>query len=130
MNASIRAIGVIRVIRVIPRHSRPFPAIPGHSRSFPVIPRHPRGSDPVSTPANKVRVTESKHRQATLFTRAVSHWQKEIHMPIETYNNNPALRPTVLARDVLKNVYRPSGPVAVPSQSNEKETARETNRAA
>jgi hypothetical protein len=51
-------------------------------------------------------------------------------MPIETYNNNPALRPTVLAREVLKNVYRPSGPVAVPQRSTENETTRETNRAA
>ena len=54
-------------------------------------------------------------------------------MPIETYTNNPALRPTVLARDVLKNVYRPSGPVQVPPQlqhSTERATTRETNRAA
>ena len=52
-------------------------------------------------------------------------------MPIETYTNNPALRPTVLARDVLKNVYRPSGPVAVDNRPSPNEnTARETNRAA
>ena len=54
-------------------------------------------------------------------------------MPIETYDNNPALRPTVLARDVLKNVYRPSGPVQVQPQSqhsNEQATVRETSRAA
>ena len=52
-------------------------------------------------------------------------------MPIETYDNNPALRPTVLARDVLKNVYRPSVPVAVVNRPSTTETtARETNRAA
>ena len=53
-------------------------------------------------------------------------------MPIETYTNNPALRPTVLARDVLKNIYRPSGPVAVvpPRSDTNEPTARETNRAA
>jgi hypothetical protein len=53
-------------------------------------------------------------------------------MPIETYTNNPALRPTVFARDVLENVYRPSGPIAVP-QPDPRATipvARETSRAA
>jgi hypothetical protein len=52
-------------------------------------------------------------------------------MPIETYNQNPALRPTVLARDVMKNVYRPSEqlPPARPVASEEL-IARETPRAA
>ena len=53
-------------------------------------------------------------------------------MPIETYTQNPALRPTVLARDVLKNVYRPSGPVQIQKSvpdSSERES-REQNRAA
>ena len=52
-------------------------------------------------------------------------------MPIETYTKNPALRPTILAKDVLKNVYRPSGSVRVQSdeQSNDN-SARENNRAA
>jgi len=53
-------------------------------------------------------------------------------MPIETYTKNPALRPTVLARDVLENVYRPSGPVRVQNERQEtaETVARETNRAA
>ena len=53
-------------------------------------------------------------------------------MPIETYTNNPALRPTVLARDVLENVYRPSGPVVVPQPGPcpTEPVARETSRAA
>lgn len=53
-------------------------------------------------------------------------------MPIETYTNNPALRPTVLLRDVMKTVYRPSGPREVPSLSPDatEPVARETNRAA
>jgi hypothetical protein len=53
-------------------------------------------------------------------------------MPIETYTKNPALRPTVLARDVLKNVYRPSGPVLVQadSQQSRESVSRESNRAA
>lgn len=53
-------------------------------------------------------------------------------MPIETYTKNPALRPTVLARDVLKNVYRPSGPVAVQKNSRDDSgsEAREHPRAA
>jgi hypothetical protein len=57
---------------------------------------------------------------------------QETPMPIETYTNNPALRPTVLARDVLKNVYRPSAPVPVPQPDPRATTpvARETSRAA
>ena len=53
-------------------------------------------------------------------------------MPIETYTKNPALRPTVLARDVLANVYRPSGAVRVQPERTEsaEKVARETNRAA
>lgn len=53
-------------------------------------------------------------------------------MPIETYNNNPALRPTVLARDVLKNVYRPSGSMQATQSAPEatEPVARETGRAA
>ena len=53
-------------------------------------------------------------------------------MPIETYTNNPALRPTVFARDVLKNVYRPSGPIAVPQPGSgaTEPVVPETSRAA
>ena len=53
-------------------------------------------------------------------------------MPIETYTKNPALRPTVMAKDVLENVYRPSGAMrAQPDRSESAEkVARETNRAA
>jgi hypothetical protein len=53
-------------------------------------------------------------------------------MPIETYTKNPALRPTVLARDVLQNVYRPSGSVRVQGEQQEsrESVTRETNRAA
>ena len=54
-------------------------------------------------------------------------------MPIETYTKNPALRPTVLARDVLKNVYRPSGAIAVPPPAlaaTDEPVVRETGRAA
>ena len=52
-------------------------------------------------------------------------------MPIETYAKNPALRPTVLARDVLKNVYRPSGESQVQKPGPEQsEPARDYNRAA
>ena len=57
-------------------------------------------------------------------------------MPIETYTKNPALRPTVLARDVLKNVYRPSGetqvqtPVQTPGPDASEPAARDLNRAA
>ena len=53
-------------------------------------------------------------------------------MPIETYTNNPALRPTVLARDVLKNVYRPSGSTQVqkPGPDGSAPESREQPRAA
>ena len=53
-------------------------------------------------------------------------------MPIETYTKNPALRPTVLARDVLKNVYRPSGETRVqkPDPDASEPAARDYNRAA
>ena len=70
--------------------------------------------------------------KATLYSVQVSYWQKEITMPIETYTKNPALRPTVLARDVLENVYRPSGPARVQNDSTDSKesVARETNRAA
>ena len=56
----------------------------------------------------------------------------DMPMPIETYTKNPALRPTVLARDVLENVYRPSGPVRVQNERTEstESVTRETNRAA
>jgi hypothetical protein len=52
-------------------------------------------------------------------------------MPIETYTQNPALRPTVLARDVMKNVYRPSRDLPqVRPDATENGIARETPRAA
>lgn len=53
-------------------------------------------------------------------------------MPIETYTKNPALRPTMLARDVMKNVYRPSGQERVQQDNAEQSetVSRETNRAA
>ena len=58
--------------------------------------------------------------------------EEDIQMPIETYTKNPALRPTVLARDVLENVYRPSVSVRVQTDRSEsaETVARETNRAA
>lgn len=53
-------------------------------------------------------------------------------MPIESYTKYPSLRPTVLAKDVLKNVYRPSGLRELPQSSAvaADEEARETDRAA
>jgi beta-lactamase class A len=53
-------------------------------------------------------------------------------MPIEQYLQNPALRPTVLVQEVLKNVYRPS-PREMPPASpdaTENRIARGAPRAA
>jgi hypothetical protein len=53
-------------------------------------------------------------------------------MPIEKYLEHPSLRPTILARDVLENVYRPSArelPAKCPDATDER-VARETPRAA
>ena len=54
-------------------------------------------------------------------------------MPIDKYLEHPALRPTVLVRDVLENVYRPSqrestGPVR--EDASDPRIARGTPRAA
>jgi hypothetical protein len=53
-------------------------------------------------------------------------------MPSEPYSLNPALRPTVLVHEVLKNVYRPSETREMPPRPDVTETrvARETPRAA
>jgi hypothetical protein len=54
-----------------------------------------------------------------------------IQMPITNYDTNPALRPTVLAKSVLENVYRPSREVpAVGQDATEMLVARTTPRAA
>ena len=52
-------------------------------------------------------------------------------MPKQTYTQNPALRPTILVQEVLKDVYRASGelPPARPD-ATDAWVARETNRAA
>lgn len=55
--------------------------------------------------------------------------------PITVYAQNPALKPTVLLRDLMKNVYRPSGarempPAPPPEDATEPRIARETGRAA
>lgn len=51
-----------------------------------------------------------------------------------TYTEHPALKPTVLLRDLMKNVYRPSGSSVEMSAARPDATsqriARETNRAA
>jgi len=49
------------------------------------------------------------------------------------YLQNPALKPTVLLRDLMKNVYRPSGSLEKPQArpaAKENRIARETVRAA
>ena len=49
------------------------------------------------------------------------------------YFQNPSLKPTVLLRDLMKNVYRPSGSLEKPqNRPDAKDTriARETVRAA
>jgi hypothetical protein len=53
-------------------------------------------------------------------------------MPIEKYLQNPALRPTVLVHEVLKNVYRPSQIELPPSRpdATDNRVARGTPRAA
>ena len=54
-------------------------------------------------------------------------------MTDNTYTQNPALKPTVLLRDLMKNVYRPSGSVEQPPSrpdATPMRIARETNRAA
>jgi hypothetical protein len=56
---------------------------------------------------------------------------KETMMPIEKYLSHPALRPTILAQDVLENVYRPAqreDPPVRPDAS-ENRVARETRAA-
>ena len=53
-------------------------------------------------------------------------------MPIEKYLEHPALRPTILVHEVLKNVYRPALrelPANRPDATDEM-VARETPRAA
>lgn len=52
-------------------------------------------------------------------------------MPEDIYLQNPALRPTVLVHDVLKNVYRPSVKrEQVDERRSGSSMARETPRAA
>ena len=54
-------------------------------------------------------------------------------MPIPNYTQNPSLKPTVLLRDLMKNVYRPSGSTKEPQArpaAIESRIARETVRAA
>jgi len=47
------------------------------------------------------------------------------------YSENPALRPTVLVNEVLKNVYRPSREMSqIRPSATETPVARETDRAA
>lgn len=53
-------------------------------------------------------------------------------MTIDAYEQNPALRPTILVHEVLKNVYLPSlraQPTRPPS-ATESDVVRETSRAA
>ena len=56
----------------------------------------------------------------------------ETMMPIEKFLTHPALRPTILAQDVLENVYRPTQREEPPVRpdASENRTARETPRAA
>ena len=53
-------------------------------------------------------------------------------MPNDAYNQNPALRPTVLAHEVLENKYVPSLRALPPARpdASEDRIARETPRAA
>lgn len=51
-------------------------------------------------------------------------------MSITDYNTNPALRPTVLVHEVMKNVYRPSETPAPRAGSDEPAAPRESSRAA
>jgi hypothetical protein len=54
-------------------------------------------------------------------------------MPTDTYNQNPALRPTVLVHEVMKTVYLPTSrelPPAPTRPSVIDTIARETPRAA
>jgi hypothetical protein len=51
-------------------------------------------------------------------------------MPDDTYLQNPALRPTVLVHDVLKNVYRPTTAREPVERQSGSPIARETPRAA
>ena len=51
-------------------------------------------------------------------------------MPIANYTQNPALRPTVLVHEVLKNVYRPSELPPSRPDATDSNVARETSRAA
>lgn len=56
-------------------------------------------------------------------------------MPIEKLIQHPALKPTILIRDVLENVYRPAGPEMqdgeeVQSPANRHTPSRGRNRAA
>lgn len=53
-------------------------------------------------------------------------------MPIDAYEQNPALRPTVLVHEVMKNVYMPSMRALPPNRpsATEENVARETPRAA
>lgn len=53
--------------------------------------------------------------------------------PITAYTEHPALKPTVLLRDLMKNVYRPSASHEAPPprpDATEPGIARETGRAA
>ena len=53
-------------------------------------------------------------------------------MTYDAYMENPALRPTVLVHEVLKNVYRPDVRALPPNRldATEDRVARETPRAA
>ena len=51
-------------------------------------------------------------------------------MPTINYAQNPALRPTILVQEVLKNVYRPSRELPPASPDATDIVARETPRAA
>lgn len=53
-------------------------------------------------------------------------------MPTDTYNQNPALRPTVLVHEVMKTVYVPTSRELPPARPDAIETTivREMPRAA
>lgn len=51
-------------------------------------------------------------------------------MPDDIYLQNPALRPTVLVHDVLRNVYRPGAPREPAVERPATPIARDTTRAA
>lgn len=91
-------------------------------RENPLHPRNPR-----------IQRSERAESRAQPFRSDRCHTEREImrHVKMPTYDQNPALRPTILIQAIKQDVYRASRelPPARPDATEDR-VARETPRAA